>query len=102
MLPVAHVSPLHTTWPAKVGLLSVTQHVCCRCICDLQPHTMDAEGCQMLNNFAELVVRELERDQVYHQQLKEADMSHSQVCPAALTWVHCTASAGQRPAATRH
>ena len=47
------------------------------------PHTMDAEGCQMLNNFAELVVRELERDQVYHRQLKEADMSHHQVCPAA-------------------
>ena len=49
----------------------------------------------MLNNFAELVVRELERDQVYHQQLKEADMSHSQVCPAALTWLHCIALPGR-------
>ena len=98
MLPVAHACPLHTS---LARLLSVTQHVCCRCICDLQPHVMDAEGCQMLNNFAELVVRELERDQVYHQQLKEADMSHQQVCHAAVTWVHCTGLAGQRPAAAR-
>ena len=49
----------------------------------------------MLNNFAELVVRELERDQVYHRQLKEADMSHHQVCPAAFITMLLWLGSGQ-------
>ena len=44
------------------------QHACCcagcRCIIDKVPRQLSAESCALLCNFAEMVVREIERDKV--------------------------------------
>ncbi len=36
----------------------------CRCAIDTQPRSFDAESCNLLCNFAEMVVREIEKEKV--------------------------------------
>lgn len=42
------------------------------CFADNEPHSFDAERCNILNNMAELCVREIERDQAMRRQSMES------------------------------
>lgn len=41
------------------------------CFADHEPHTFDAERCNILNNMAELCVREIERESMLRKQTQE-------------------------------
>lgn len=47
-----------TLLSALVGSLFI-----CRCIIDKKARKFDAESCRLLSNFAEVVVREIEKDE---------------------------------------
>ena len=60
------------------------------CFADHEPHTFDAERCNILNNMAVLCVREIERDYMLRQQSQQPSELELVSAPAAfqeLLWL---------------
>ena len=72
---------------------TVVQQRCalvCRCVIDFVPREFDAECCNILANFAEMVVRETERctGAYEEQQVRPPPWAYACPCAGSQSWMH--------------
>ena len=63
----------------------------CRCIIDRKQRKFDAESCRLLCNFAEVVVKEIEKDEArVRQHVLHMDQHiHIQICISCQCLIQC-------------